>query len=188
MPNVTAMEPQILVDLLALAVEDAQVRAPAARAMVAVISPWLSDVELTLLPSNRHGALGGGNEAVPLGFGQCLERLCNLGCDVHIGVLAYNEMFQGLRKEAAKFSHERAVLRGLLVAGAKVYLCHNLHAKGIVTDLGLITGSTNYTRSGVFLQMQNANYFAYDHSEYRSNKATLMAYLTDAYRVANVGG
>jgi|GEM_PF-5162552 len=185
MPNVTAMEPQILVDLLALAVEDAQMRA-GGNPTVAVISPWLSDVELTLYPSNRHGALGGGSETAQLGFAQCLERLCTLGCDVSVGVLKYGEAVSGLRKEPEKFARERSVLRGLLIAGARIYLCPNLHAKGVVTDLGLLTGSTNYTRSGLHLQMQNTNYFPHDHPEFRSNRSTLLGYLSPEFLVTDV--
>ena len=58
---------------------------------------------------------------------------------------------------------------------------------GVVTDLGLITGSTNYTHSGLHPQLQNANYFpAHDHLEYRANRATLLAYLDPRFLVTDV--
>ena len=84
------MEPQILVDLLAIAVEDALLNASSS-GTVAVVSPWLSDVELTLYPSNRHASLGVGNDLCYLGFAECLEKLCTLGCNLQVGVLQYGE-------------------------------------------------------------------------------------------------
>jgi hypothetical protein len=82
------------------------------------------------------------------------------------------------------FGQERELLSSLHAAGTHVYLCPNLHAKGIVTPLGVITGSTNYTSTGLHLQMQNANYFAFDHPEYAANRATLLAYLDDSFQVS----
>jgi hypothetical protein len=50
-----------------------------------------------------------------------------------------------------------------------------LHAKGVVTPLGIITGSTNLTTSGLFAQSQNANYFAHDHADYAANRVQLLS-------------
>lgn len=49
-----------------------------------------------------------------------------------------------------------------------------LHAKGVVTPLGVITGSTNVTRSGLYAQAQNSNYFAHDHPGYSGNRTQLL--------------
>ncbi len=49
-----------------------------------------------------------------------------------------------------------------------------LHAKGVVTPLGIITGSTNITHSGLYAQSQNANYFAYGNADYAGNRTQLL--------------
>jgi hypothetical protein len=186
MPNIAAMEPQILVDLLALSLRQANLDGTVGGEVIAVVSPWFSNVELSLHPSGRHGALTSGKDATHLKFAECLQRFCQQGWSVRVGVLKYGHSFAGLMKRAADFGHERAALRGLLASGAQIYLCPNLHAKGIVTPLGVITGSTNYTGSGMHLQMQNPNYFAFDHPDYSGNRATLLAYLHDGFRTASI--
>jgi phosphatidylserine/phosphatidylglycerophosphate/cardiolipin synthase-like enzyme len=181
MPNVTSIEPQVLVDLLALTLQDVDLNCTA-EAEIAVISPWLSDVELSLHPSGRHARLSGAHDASSLHFSECLQRLAQLGCSVRIGVLKYGASFAGFSKDPQKFSHERYVLTALLQAGAEIFLCPNLHAKGIVTPLGVITGTTNYTHSGLHLQNQNVNYFAFDHPDYAKNRAQLLANLQPQFR------
>ena len=182
------MEPRVLVDLIAMTVDELAHAPPgAAPAEVLVLSPWLSDVELTVMPSDRHGILGRGlSEAETMGLIGCLIQVCRLKARVAVGVLAYGESIHGLRKDLEHFGYERAILRRLLAAGAEIYLCPGLHAKGIVTSLGLITGSTNYTHRGLHLQMQNANYFPHDHPDYASNRHTLMSYLARPYRVTAI--
>ena len=187
MPNVTAIEPQVLLDLLALTLKDFKFGgAPPAETEIAVISPWLSDVELSLSPSGRHGCLGSPSDANTLRLGECLRRFCELGCPVRIAVLAYGAEFAGLVKDPRKFGHERAILKSLLSAGAEVHLCPGLHAKGIVTPLGAITGTTNYTHSGLHLQRQNAMYFAFNHSEYSATSRSLLANFRTQTRVAGI--
>lgn len=184
MPNVTSMEPQVLVDLLALTLQDIDLYgALPPEVEIAVISPWLSDVELSLHPSGRHARLGGSRDATSLRFGECLRALAKRGCAVRIGVLKYGASFAGLRKDPQNFAHERAVLAALLQAGAEVFLCPNMHAKGIVTPLGVITGTTNYTHSGLHVQTQNVNYFAFDNADYSKNRAQLLANLQPQFRV-----
>jgi hypothetical protein len=187
MPNVTAIEPQVLLDLLALTLKDFEFGgAPPAETEIAVISPWLSDVELSLSPSGRHGCLGSPSDANTLRLGECLRRFCELGCPVRIAVLAYGAEFAGLVKDPRKYSHERAVLNSLLGAGAEVHLCPGLHAKGIVTPLGAITGTTNYTHSGLHLQRQNALYFAFNHAEYGATRQSLLANFRPQTRATNI--
>jgi hypothetical protein len=188
MPNVSAIEPQVLLDLLALSLlESESGNRGVSRTEIAVVSPWLSDVELALHPSGRHGCLGGTPALSSLRLGECLRAFRDKNWGVRVGVLKYGQSSGGLRKDPTQFSHERGLLRGLLAVGADVYLCPNLHAKGVVTPLGVITGTTNYTHSGVHMQMQNANYFAYDHPEYEGNRVTLLAYLHAEYRVSVIG-
>lgn len=184
MPNVSSIEPQVLVDLLALTLRDLELGGtPPGETEIAIISPWLSDVELALHPSGRHGFLGTAPDAARLRFGECLRRFCEKGCIVRVGVLKYGESFSGLKKQTQDFPHERAVLRALLIAGAQVHLCPDLHAKGIVTPLGVITGTTNYTHSGLHLQRQNALYFPFDHPEYASSRRSLLANLKATFRI-----
>ena len=179
------MEPQVLVDLLSLTLQDIDLYGrPATESEIAVISPWLSDVELSLHPSGRHARLGTTRDATTLRFGECLRRLAQRGCPVRIGVLKYGASFAGLVKNSQQFARERAVLTALLQAGAQVFLCPNMHAKGIVTPLGVITGTTNYTHSGLHLQTQNVNYFPFDHPDFAKNRAQLYANLQPQFRVA----
>lgn len=187
MPNVSSIEPQILVDLLALTLRNFESNAENPnQTEIVVVSPWLSDVELALHPSGRHGQLGAAPEAARLRFGECLRRFCENGCDVRIGVLKYGQSFSGLRKEAKNFTHERNLLKLLLDSGSKVYLCPDLHAKGVITPLGVITGSTNYTHSGLHLQRQNALFFAFDNPEYASSRRSLLTHLNEDFRVSTV--
>lgn len=188
MPNVTAMEPRVLVDLIAMTLDEVA-NAPPGKSPgeVFVISPWISDVELTVMPGGCHGLMGKGLvEPDTQGLVDCLIRLRQYNARVAVGVLAYGESLHGLKKDLQQFARERAVLQRLLAKGVEIYLCPGLHAKGIVTELGLITGSTNYTRNGLHLQMQNANYFAYDHPDYAGNLQTLAGYLNPAFRAMRI--
>ncbi len=62
----------------------------------------------------------------------------------------------------------------LLLTSVRVFLVPDLHAKGVVTPLGIITGSTNITHSGRYAQSQNANYFAHDSADYAGNRTQLL--------------
>ena len=177
------MEPQILIDLLAMSLDEALHRPTQGNRVVAVVSAWFSNVELSLNPSGCYSALAPGLRATSMRLADCLTRFRQAGWEVRVGVLKYGNSTSGLKKDAAQFGPERALLRRLLQIGARVYLCPNLHAKGIVTQLGVITGSTNYTTSGLHLQMQNANYFAYNHPEYAANRDTLLGFLSAAFEV-----
>jgi hypothetical protein len=184
MPNVTSLEPQVLVDLLALTVRDLDLNGPFSESPgVAVISPWFSNVELSLHPSGRHACLGVARNVRTMRIGDCLRHFLEKNCPVRIGVLKYGHSATGLNKDPQQFSHERVLLRSLIQNGAEIYLCPSLHAKGIVTKLGVITGTTNYTHSGLHLQMQNANYFAFDHIDYAKNRTQLLANLQPQFRV-----
>lgn len=176
MPNVTWQEPQVLIDLLAinLLAEQNGMNLPGPHE-VAVVSPWLSDVELSMRPSVWHQQLTVGDLDSYLTLDTVLGRFCSAGWKVHVAVLAYGESSSGLTKDGVSFPHEQAFLRRLLAKGASVYLVRDLHAKGVVTPLAIVTGSTNLTSSGLFAQSQNSNYFAHDHPDYQSNRVQLMS-------------
>jgi hypothetical protein len=176
MPNVTWQEPQILVDLLAmnLLADENGMSLPGAR-RVSVVSPWFSEVELFLRPGPWHRHLQIERLPGTYSLNRLLARFLQRGWQVEIAVLAYGSGPSGLNKDPASFSREREVLRFLLKAGANVYLVPDLHAKGVITPLGLATGSTNITRSGLFLQAQNANYFPFDNPDYSPNAVQLRA-------------
>jgi hypothetical protein len=183
MANVTAMEPQVLVDLLALNLEHAQlVTLPQAQRSITVISPWFTDMELSLHPSGHHASLGSKRGAQSMQLSEVLKWFCRQGWQVNIAVLRYGESYSGLRKDPALFSRELEVLRGLIGAGASVFLCPSLHAKGIVTPLGAVTGTTNYTHSGLHLQMQNAYYFSLNHEDFSKTRTQLLAFLRLEWR------
>ena len=175
MPNITWLEPQIMLDLLALNLYQDQngLELPGEKEL-AVISPWLSNVELVLRPSVWHQNLTVGRRESSLTFADCLKQFCKANWKVHLAVLKYGESFSGLTKDINKFGHERLLLREALKFGANVYLCPDLHAKGIVSPLAIITGGTNYTHSGLYLQSQNSNYFAFDHPDYATNRIQLL--------------
>lgn len=187
MANVTAMEPQVLVDLLALNLEHSQlVTLPQDQCSITVISPWLTDMELALHPSGHHASLGSKDNAQSMQLSEALRWFCRQGWRVNIAVLRYGESFCGLRKDPALFSREVFVLRSLLAVGANIFLCPGLHAKGIVTPLGVVTGTTNYTHSGLHLQMQNAYYFSFNNQEFSKTRAQLLAFLQPEWRSVTV--
>jgi hypothetical protein len=174
MPNVTWQEPQILVDLLAmnlLADENGMVLGSPRR--VSVVSPWFSEVELFLRPGPWHTHLQIERSAGTYSLNRILSRFLARGWTVEVAVLAYGTNPSGLTKDPAAHSRERDVLRYLFGQGATIHLVPDLHAKGVITPLGLVTGSTNLTRSGLFLQAQNANYFPFDNPDYEANAVQL---------------
>lgn len=175
MPNVTWQEPQALVDLLAinLFAHRNQMTLPGPR-QIAIVSPWLSDVELALRPGAWHQNLAVGAADGSLTLVDVLRAFCVEAWNVEIAVLSYGAG-PPIAKDPAKFFAERRSLAQLQKAGASVYLVPGLHAKGVVTPLGIITGSTNMTTSGLFAQSQNANYFAHDHPDFAANRIQLLA-------------
>jgi hypothetical protein len=174
MPNVTWLEPQVLVDLLAMnlyaAENDLALPGPAE---LAVVSPWLSDVEIDLRPGPWHQQLGVGR-AEKTTLSACLHAFRGLGWKVEVAVLAYGTGSSGLSKTEDSFSAEVRMLRSLYPSGVLLYQVPNLHAKGVVTPLGVITGSTNLPHSGLYAQVQNAIYFPYDHPDHAANRAQLL--------------
>jgi hypothetical protein len=175
MPNVTWQEPQVLIDLLALNLFAAEngMTLPSSREL-AVVSPWLSDVEIDLRPGPWHQQLTVGAAPESLSLFRCLSTFQRLGWQVEVAVLAYGTPFGGLYKTADKFPSEVRLLRQLAGEGVRLYQVPGLHAKGVVTPLAIITGSTNLTHSGLYAQAQNANYFAHDHPDYPGNRLQLL--------------
>ncbi len=183
MANVTSMEPQVLVDLLALNLEHSQlVTLPPNERTITIVSPWLTDMELALHPSGHHSSLGVQGHAQSLHLSGALRWFCKKSWKVNIAVLKYGESYSGLKKDRTSFSREYGFLQTLLDMGADVYLCPGLHAKGIVTPLGVVTGTTNYTHSGLHLQMQNAFYFPYNHQEFARTKVLLLSFLRPEWK------
>lgn len=187
MANVTSMEPQVLVDLLALNIEHSRLLPlPETQRVVTVVSPWLTDMELELHPSGHHATLGSRSNTQEYHLSEAILCFCRDGWCVNVAVLRYGESYCGLRKDPAQFSRELGLLRRLLSAGANVYLCPGLHAKGIVTPLGVVAGTTNYTHSGLHLQMQNAYYFPFNHQEFAKTRAQLLACLQPEWKSSMV--
>lgn len=175
MANVTWQEPQVVVDLLAMnLVADRNKMALQGPRMIAVVSPWLSDVEIELHPGAWYQQLTVGDVTSTSLF-RMLREFCRSGWATHVAVLAYGQNTCGIDKRPEKFAAERRLLQFLVSEGAHVHLVPNLHAKGLVTPLGVITGSTNLTNSGLFAQAQNANYFPHNHADYLANKIQLTA-------------
>jgi hypothetical protein len=187
LPNVTWQEPQVLVDLLALNLlaDRNGMRLPGARE-IALVSPWLSDVEIYLRAGVWQQRLTVGDTEGQYTLDAILGNFREAGWDVHVAVLSYGSSGSGLTKDPTTFRHEREFLARLLAKGVKVYLVPDLHAKGVVTPLAIITGSTNITGSGLFAQSQNANYFAFDHSDYAGNRLQLMSRFAGRSPIATV--
>lgn len=180
MPNITWQEPQIFVDLLAENYyADFNEIDLAGERKIAFVSPWISNVELAIRPNACHQNLTVGECASSINLSTCIKRFCEREWDVHIAVLKYGKsLSSGLIKKASIFKHEIKFLKNIFNFGAKIYLCPDLHAKGVVTPLGIITGGTNITHSGLYFQSQNSNYFSYNHPDYESNRIQLMAKFT----------
>jgi hypothetical protein len=187
MPNVTWQEPQILVDLLAinlLADENGMTIGSPRR--ISVVSPWFSEVELFLRPGPWHRYLQIERSAGTYSLNRILARFLGRGWTVDVAVLAYGVSPSRLTKDPASHHREREVLRYLFSEGASIYLVPDLHAKGVITPLGLVTGSTNITGSGLFLQSQNANYFPFDHADYDANAVQLRSRLAPAHIATSI--
>lgn len=176
MPNVTWQEPQILVDLLAinLLADENEMTIPGSRC-VSVVSAWFNEVELFLRPGPWHRHLQIERSSGSYSLNRILQRFLSSDWEVNVAVLSYGKNPSGLTKDPKNHFREREVLRHLQSQGASVYLVPDLHAKGVVTPLGLVTGSTNITKSGLFFQAQNANYFPYDSPEYEPNRIQLLS-------------
>jgi hypothetical protein len=176
MPNITWQEPQVIIDLLAMnLLADQNGMNLGSNREIAVVSPWLSDVEIVLRPGPWYQQLTVGEKTTTSNLHNSLAVFCQRGWDVHIAVLAYGVNSSGIVKAPEKFVSERSFLGKLIGLGAKVHLVSNLHAKGIVTPLAIITGSTNLTNSGLYAQGQNANYFAFSHPDFHANRVQLLA-------------
>lgn len=175
MPNVTWQEPQVLVDLLALNLfaERNGLAIPGPKE-IAVVSPWLSDIELFMPPNPWHQNAMVGTTEQGLTLQLALREFCKKGWVVNIAVLAYGSSPSGLEKKPEHHISEREFLRSIQAQGAKIRLVPDLHAKGIVTPFGIVTGSTNITTSGMYLQSQNTNYFPHDHPDYQVNREQLL--------------
>lgn len=178
MPNVTWLEPHNMVDLLSLNLlsDRSGMRIPGNK-HIAIISPWISDVELQVGPSVWHKNISTGNIERRMRLLPCLEMFLQAAWIVEVAVLKYGTTLSasGLKKPWDDYEYERRFLDAIRSRGAQIYLCPNQHAKGLVTPLGCVTGSTNYTRSGLYLQSQNTNYFPYSHPDYPSNCAQLLS-------------
>lgn len=181
MPNVTWQEPQVLVDLLAmnLFAADNGMDLPEQKEIY-LLSPWISDVEFYLRPGPWYQNLTVGTVASSCTLQLCLTRFVEAGWAVHVAVLAYGKHSSGLTKDPQLFKHERRILPQLLQRGVRVFLLQDLHAKGVITPLGVLTGSTNLTTSGLYAQSQNANYFPHDHSDFQANRTQLLAHFQGA--------
>jgi hypothetical protein len=174
MPNVSWQEPQILVDLLAMSLlADENGMTLTGPKRVSVISPWFSEVELFLRPGPWHRHLQIERSTGTYSLNRILARFLTRDWAVDVAVLAYGTNPSGLTKDPGAHVREREVLRYLFDRGASIHLAPDLHAKGVITPLGLVTGSTNITRSGLFLQAQNANYFPFDNADYSANATQL---------------
>lgn len=165
----------MLIDLLALNLfADLQGQTLPGDRSVAVVSPWLSDVELTIPPGPWYQRMVGSEAPRVLRLGKGLELFLQCGWTVEVAVLAYGANFSGMTKKREAYRSEVDLLSRLLTIGVRIYQVPDLHAKGVVTPLGVITGSTNLTYSGVFLQGQNVNYFARTHPDFWANRVQLL--------------
>ena len=176
MPNITWQEPQIFAELLAsnyfAHINDQEFPG---ELEIAFVSPWISNVELSCKPGTWHQGITVGKRDSGINLCKCIQYFCEKGWKVNVAVLQYGRSISGLRKDKDNFKHEIQFLIQILKIGANIYLCPDLHAKGLVTPFGIITGGTNFTYSGLYLQSQNSNYFAYNHPDYKSNRIQLFA-------------
>ena len=111
MPNVTWQEPQIIIDLLAmnLLAEKNGMDVPGERE-IAVVSPWLSDVEIYLRPGPWHTQVAIGEWGGSSTLQSCLTAFLSSGWMVHVAVLAYGLNPCGIKKDLGSFLTERRLL------------------------------------------------------------------------------
>ena len=122
MPNITWLEQQIFIDLLAAnyfaEINDQEL--PGEKEL-AIISPWISNVELTLRPGVWHQNLTVGQRGYEINLSTCIKQFCERGWIVNIAVLQYGKSSSGLQKEASKHKHENYFLKEILLYGTRVY-------------------------------------------------------------------
>jgi len=188
MPNITWQEPQIFAELLTsnynAVINDQEI--PGSRE-IAFISPWISNVELICKPGVWNQSITVGQRDSQINLSKGIHHLCKQGWKVHVAVLQYGKSISGLYKDRSKFQHEVSFLKSIFKMGALIYMCPDLHAKGLVTPFGIITGGTNFTYSGLFLQSQNSNYFPHNHPDYESNRIQLISKFSDVSPASSEG-
>jgi hypothetical protein len=178
MPNVSWQEPIVLMDVLAMSLyADASGKRLGGPKELTIVSPWLSDVDLAATAGTWWDprSVSSDNWPVRITLSRCLQAFLCREWRVSIAVLQYGSSACGIVKERVRFVTEWEFLRRMSQSGAQIYLVPNLHAKGLVTPLAVLTGSTNFTRSGLYLQSQNANYFAWNHVEFEPNRRQLLS-------------
>jgi len=162
MPNITWQEPQIFAELLASNYfADINEQEIPGEKSIALISPWISNIELLCKPGVWHQGITVGKRQSGINLGKCIKYFSEKDWEVHVAVLKYGRSISGLTKNKQKYKHEIRFLAQIFESGAFVYLCPDLHAKGLITPFGIITGTTNFTHSGLYLQSQNSNYFPF---------------------------
>ena len=174
MPNVSWLEPQNLADLLAMNLFAARngMEWGESEKEIKIVSPWFNKFDLTLSPTGWHQQLKSGEFDRKATFQDCLHSALAEGWKLSIAVLSYKET-GNLSKPRGKFGSERKILHELRERGATVILVENLHAKGIISPLAVVSGSTNYTHGGMHYQLQNSIYFSQSSDEYQSTVSQL---------------
>jgi hypothetical protein len=174
MPNVSWLEPQNLADLLAMNLFAARSGMDLGEdnKKIGILSPWFREFDLTLSPTGWHQQLKTGEFERKATFQDCLHTALDDGWKLSIAVLPYDDS-ASLSKPRNNYKAERKILHGLREKGASVFLVDNLHAKGIISPLAVVSGSTNYTHGGMHYQLQNSIYFSNSSSEYASTKRQL---------------
>ncbi len=110
-----------------------------------------------------------------MGFRDALAEFSRRGWQVDVAVLNYGQNPSGLEKPRQQFQTERLFLQRLLdTTSVRVFLVPDLHAKGVVTPLGITTGSTNITHSGLYAKSHSTNYFAHGSADYAGNRTQLL--------------
>src|SRR5829696_1687437 len=107
MPNITWLEPQALIDLMAMNLFAAENGLNlSGLPEIAIVSPWLSDVEIELRPGPWHQQLSVGRSAGGLSLSACLKAFTRMGWLVEVAVLAFGASPSGLIKEVSKYPAE----------------------------------------------------------------------------------
>lgn len=173
MPNVTWLEPQNLADLLAMNLfASSNGMEIGGDKEISLVSPWFTKFDLSLSPTGWHHQLKTGEFDRKATFQDCLCDALTDGWRLRIAVLKYNPS-GSITKPREDFKPERKMLHQLRIKGANIFLVDDLHAKGIVTPLALVLGSTNYTYGGMHRQRQNASYYSVSNCDYGTHKRNL---------------
>ncbi len=118
-----------------------------------LVSPWVSDIPVLDNRTSAFQTLAPGWERSTIRLSQVLAHLAERGTQLHIATRddPHNLSFETAMKDAALWMPDRVHWRTSSV----------LHEKGLVTDTSYLSGSFNFTFSGIEINEEVAHFYTH---------------------------